>query len=1065
MFRLVIRLSLLSTVAMVHLYAQATGRIEGTVLDPQEAVVAGAQIQCRNEATGLAYDTKSNAEGIFRFPDLAIGTYTITVSQQGFQKLVQQGAELLTGHTLDLRLRLTLGTASASVEITGEAPLMQTATSEVQTTIDTRPMSDLPLNGRNPLDLVVLTPGADYTTTGTNNGQQDNTGVTVNGLRSVDNNYELDGAGFVNSHHDGAPTLPNPDTLGEFTVQSANFSARESRAGAVVQLSTRSGTNRWSGSVFEYLRNDKMDARNFFDTTRQTFKRSQAGASLGGPIVHNRTFLFSSYQGTLKRGTPSPKLITVPTAAQRSGDFTAQASKLIVDPQTGQPFPGSVIPQSRFDPLALKLLPYVPLPNVAGASAARVPQNANQDDHQFVVKVDHGFSDANHLSVRFYDDWNEMQRDTGSVLGVYSDNRYHNQILTIKDTHVVSPNLTLSNSFSYAQTLRHQYPMAPIYNQDLTSQVPLADSTDSPELRVNVSGYFNLNSGGPIVFDPKNEELRSQASWSHGSHLIGFGTDMAWVRDYCYDASSGAGSWTFDATQTQNTAVKGSTGDAFASFLLGLPVTFAQQAYIPAQMNENRYHFWFQDDWKIHPRFTLNLGLRWEPTLQPTSGLGPLPALVPGMHSRIAPNAPTGLVFSGDLPNAISPNDWNNFAPRVGFAWDLNGSGKTVIRAGYGIYYRTPPLAFLRVPAENVPFESLNITINAPGSFANPYLHYPGGNPYPFTAPAANAISSFQFQLPVTLQALAIDPSTSYTQAWNFTIERQVLQDTTVSVGYVANHSLKILGGREGNPALYTPTATTGNIDSRRMYAGLSSITLMDAFQWGNYNSMQLTVTRRARHGLSVIANYVFSKSLDNATDGGIGGTAGQSRDPFDENLDKGPSDYDATHRVNVALLYDLPKLARANGFLRAVVNGWQVNSILTGRSGLPFTVLGLNRSLSGVNKDHADQIGDPARPAGVDPVLEWFNPSAFAANAPGSFGNSGRNILRGPASWNVNFSAFKNFRATERFTVQVRPEAFNLFNRANFGNPNATFNNVNYGHILSAADPRVLQMGLKLLF
>lgn len=246
--------------------------------------------------------------------------------------------------------------------------------------------------------------------------------------------------------------------------------------------------------------------------------------------------------------------------------------------------------------------------------------------------------------------------------------------------------------------------MAPVYNGDLTSQVPLATSTASPELRVNVTGYFNLNSGGPIVFDPKNWELRSQAAWSRGAHFIGFGADLTWVHDYCYDASNGAGAWSFDATRTQNTTIPGSQGDGFASFLLGLPVSFVQQAYVPAMMHGNRYHLWFQDDWKVHPRFTLNFGMRWEPTIQPVSKLIPLPALVPGMQSRVAPNAPLGLVFSGDLPDGISPNDWNNFAPRVGFAWDVTGTNKNVIRAGYGVYYRTPPLAFLRVPAENVPF-------------------------------------------------------------------------------------------------------------------------------------------------------------------------------------------------------------------------------------------------------------------------------------------------------------------------------------------------------------------------
>jgi hypothetical protein len=269
----------------------------------------------------------------------------------------------------------------------------------------------------------------------------------------------------------------------------------------------------------------------------------------------------------------------------------------------------------------------------------------------------------------------------------------------------------------------------------------------------------------------------------------------------------------------------------------------------------------------------------------------------------------------------------------------------------------------------------------------------------------------------------------------------------------------------EGNPAIYSSSATTGNIDSRRIYPGLAAITLMDSFQWGNYNSMQLSVTKRTSRGLSVIANYVFSKSIDNATQGGIGGVAGQSRDPFNQNLDKGVSDYDATHRANVALLYDIPRVRGASGIVGAIANGWQVNTILSARSGLPFTITGLNRSLTGVNKDHADQVGDPARPAGVDPVDKWFNTAAFVANQPGSVGNSGRNILRGPSSFNVNFSTFKNFRVTERFKVQFRFEGFNIFNHANFALPTPGVNNVNYGHILGAADPRVLQLGLKLLF
>jgi hypothetical protein len=629
------------------------------------------------------------------------------------------------------------------------------------------------------------------------------------------------------------------------------------------------------------------------------------------------------------------------------------------------------------------------------------------------------------------------------------------------------PALTATHSFSYARTYRHQVPVSPEFSQTLTDKVPLANKYATPEIRINLANYFNFFSGGPLQFDPTSWEYRGQMAWSRGRHMIGFGADVLLSRESARDNSWGAGHWNFAATQTSNTAtVPGSQGDTYASFLLGLANVFHQKASEPARLAENRYQFWFQDDWRIHPRFTLNLGLRWDPAIPPTDNQGPLPGFVPGMQSKVAPDAPRGLVFSGDLRDSIYPADWNNLAPRLGFAWDLTGGGRTVMRAGYGIYYLQPPLQIQRAMSNQASFRTLDIQFNTPASFADPWASYPGGTPFPYTAPKPSELVNYKFSKPVTTASLDAGIRTGYAQSWNLTIERQVRRDTAVSLAYVGNHSLKILAGAQVNPAVYGPGATAGNTDTRRLYVGLASVTLVTPWQWSNYHSGQLTVTKRTSRGFSLLANYVFSKAIDNGTDGTFGNLTGEAFNPFDWNSNKGLAQFDSRHRVNAALLYDLPQVVRGRNLAAALVNGWQLNAIVRIQSGSPFTVLsGLNRSLAGVSKDHADIVGDPKRPAGVDPVVQWFNTAAFVPNAPGTFGTSGRDILSGPGKFTVNFSTFKNFRATERFKVQFRFEAFNFFNRANFRNPIANTNSVNNGQLLGAADPRVIQLGLKLLF
>jgi hypothetical protein len=1043
------------------LFAQASGRITGVVTDPTDAVVQSAHVIATNTRTQIKLETVTNQDGIFQFPELPIGSYEITATAPGFKTLGRGPIELLTGHTIDLRLSLQIGEAAQTTQVTADAPMVQSASSEVQTTMETRSMQDLPLNGRNALQLVVLTPGTQLTGSGTIGGQQDNTGVSVNGLRATDNNFRLDGASYTNKHFDSAPTLPNPDTLGEFTVQSSNFSARESGAGAVVQLSTRSGTNGFHGSAFEFLRNDKLDARNFFNAAKLPFHRNQYGGTFGGPVRKDRTFFFGAYQGSKQRGAPSPKTLIIPTPAQRAGDFSA-LGKAIVDPLTGQPFLNAVIPTNRFDPIAVKLLDIIPLGNLNGRLV--VPPNSNLNDDQFLVKVDHVISDRNHLSGRYFWDRYQFQRDTGSIPGIFASNLFNNQSALARDSYILNSATVMTSSFSYSRNFRIQSIPAPFTLQELGAQVPLANDLARKEIRVNINGYVNVFGGGPLELDPETWEGHVEFSHTHGRHLLQFGGGIERNHEYALDVSNGSGSWNYNGQRTSSTAIARS-GDSFADFLLGLPNQFTQLASTPQDIVEMKYNLWFQDDWKISSRFTLNAGLRWEPWLPASDARGPIPGWLPGVHSTLAPNAPTGLVFSGDpgVPNSVLHKDFRGWAPRLGFAWNPNGDGKTIVRGAFGFFNRMPPLNVQRFTSSTAAFRGLQVSIDSPLSTANPYGNFPGGAPYPFNSVPVSQLGSFKFTLPVVSSVLDPLARHSYTESWNLTLERQLVKDLSVSVAYVGNHSAKILAATEANPAIYAPGATTANTAARRAYPGIGPTTLFTPFQDEHYEGMQIAVTKRAGHGVSVVANYVWSKTIDNNSGGTIGSV--NVINAIRLSGDRAVADFDVTHRANIALVYDLPKITKNAAFGR-LVNDWHFNSIVTAQSGLPFSVKsGRDNSFSGVNSDNADQIASASRPAGVDQLAEWFNTAAFTVNTIGTFGSSGRNALRGPGLINFDLSTFKRIPVTERVTTEFRAEFFNVLNHANFLNPVANLSNVNFGRILSAGDPRVIQFALKLVF
>ncbi len=1054
-----------------RLAAQSTALLTGTVTDASNAAVPGAHVECRNSETGLTYTATTGAEGLFRFPDLPIGVYDLTATHAGFSPLVRRGITLVTGHSVDVRVQLQVGQTTQALQVSETVQVVQPTSSELQTSIESRSMSDLPLNGRNPLQLVNLTTGAinlGGANGGSGNFQSANSQIAVNGNRGTDNDYQLDGVNYTDVHFGTAPVLPSPDGLEEFTVKSSNFSASESGAGASVQFSTRSGTNQFHGSLFEFLRNNDMDARNFFSSTVTPFKRNQYGGTFGGPIIKDKTFFFFSYQGTRLTGGASPSVATPPSAALRQGDYSG-SSRIIIDPLTGQPFPGNVIPSDRFDPLAQKLLQYIPLPNQPNGTFVAKP-HTDQTDDQFSVKVDHNISAKDHLAGRFFFDNFDFQEATSPFPNIYATDAYSNRNVMLSETHTFSPDLLLVASFGYTGVPRTRGPVTPTTMQALGSTVPEATPNVPPQLLVAINNYANLNSGTPISIQPDTFEYRARATWAHGKHMVQFGMDVIRNHEYAIDQSRETGSWTFDGSRTAATGIKNS-GDPFADFMVGLPFFFTQHAASPQDVYETKWQPWVQDDWKVTSRLTLNLGVRWEPWLPPEDDIAPQVGFEPGVQSVVAPNAPLGLVFSGDpgLRYSIFPADWNNIAPRVGFAWDVQGNGKTVVRAAYGIFYRPAPINLQRFSGNTAAFRGLTTNVSDPASFGNPYLNYSGGDPYPWTVPTAADLKTYKFNLPVVTSALNPNTSTSYVQEWNFTVERQIRPDLGLSVAYVGNHMIDGLSSTEGNPAIYGPGATEANSDSRRPYRGIGALQMVSPFEISKYDALQFTVTKHAARGLTVLANYVYSRCMDNNS-GTIGGVSVINK--LDPNKDYSRCDFDLTHMVNVSLVYALPRVGRLHGLMGGVVNNWTLTSILTIHSGSPFSVFsGRDNSLSGPTtnsgvNDLADMVTPQSwRPAGANSLREWFNTAAYVQNALGTFGDSGRNGLTGPGMWNWDFGLLKDVPITDRVRTELRFEAFNLLNHANFGNPVATLTNVNFGRILTAAAPRVIQLSLRLAF
>jgi hypothetical protein len=1071
--------------------AQGNGSIAGKIADNSGAVIAGANVTVTNVLTNVSRTTISGNDGEYQFTALSPGQYKVEVNANGFKKAQQPGIQLQVDERLRVDVTLEIGNVSESVTINNQPTLINTQDATVRGVIDSKRMTDLPLNGRSPLQLMLLVPGV-VPSPGTGIGGSFQPGgqqfVASSGSKANGINYVLDGGDNMDTYRSVANSFPNPDILQEFSFQTNSYSAEYGgRAGGVVNAVTKSGTNEFHGTLYEFARNQALNARNFFApiingrAADDGLKRHQFGGTIGGPVYlplfgeggralyrgKDKTFFFFGYQMTTLRQTPAGLTATVLTAAQRRGDFSnfrtsAGALIPIRDPLTNQPFPGNIIPTARLDPIFQNFLRYIPTATDP-TGLIRYSVQTISDNPQYNARVDHNFSANDRVSFRFFKD-NFKQPGVGDPANILTYRNAQTQRATnavLSYNKVFSPKFFGEFLFAFNRSAGLRGESTPTTWKDLGANViPAGPSRD---LVLQFPGFFSVVLFGDTPLARNNFQYKPTFSYQLNNHNLRFGANIV-RRQFNIPTVNVQ----FHGNFGFNDAV---TGRNITDALIGRASTFNQDTGFKVALRQTDWAGFVQDEWKLNRRATFSLGLRYEPFTPWTDRWNDLPQtaqFIAGRQSTVYPNAPKGLLFFGDegVPRSIARHKLNLFAPRIGIAIDPFGDGKSSIRAGYGLFWDTLiPTEQAQQYASQLPTFTASTAIQRPQSLANPYS---GATPT-FLVPLPRA-RNFVFPKPVNnaLRFYAPGYTAAYTQQWNLSLERQVLQDTVVRVTYQGAQANRLPIAFEANPATYGPGATRANIQARRpLNPDYASLLTVDSFGKSWYHGLVLSGERRFTSDLAVTASYTFSRNIDT----GITVTSANvasANNPYNPLNDKGLADADRPHAFVASYVWNLPRLNKAPTVVKYLLGGWQQNGIVALYAGTPFSVVsGLDNSLTGVNQDRADLIGTPSLTSGTkgERILRYFNIAAFRLNAEGTFGTSGRNILRGPGSVNIDLSVFKNIPLWEKHSFQLRGEFFNVPNRTNLGGPNANFSATTFGRITGAGSPRVIQIALKYLF
>ncbi|HLJ18328.1 MAG TPA: TonB-dependent receptor [Bryobacteraceae bacterium] len=1044
-----------------------TTTIIGTVTDSTGGTIPNAKVTATNTGTNLARSVETDSEGQYTIDLLPVGTYQVDVAAQGFKKYRQSGITLDINRTARVDAVLDIGALTDTVTVTGDAPLVNTSNPQIGRTVSNRQITDLPIVNRNVYTLLTLTPGVESSANSIVLGYPEQrtmiNGGTDGGAGTV--NYFLDGGTNMTGLRNTGNILPNPDAVQEFRVITNSYSAEFGRfSGGVINIITKSGTNQLHGSLFEFLRNDKLNANLYDAVSKAPLRRNQFGGSIGGPIKKDKTFFFGTYSGLRQEQPQFFNAAVVPTPAQRTGDFSSlAASKQPTDPLNGQPFPGGIIPVSRFDPTALNILnKYIPLANAAnGIYQAQVANPYNTDE--YLAKMDHSLTGNQLLTLSYYEtSGRNVTQPAGNLPWSVSQYTWRQQNANASDTWTISPNTVNQLWVTYSRNFGGRLNLPQMSLGDLGSAFRPQGTPSLPQ--ITVTGFFTLGQSiaGPVA-GTNFYQVRDSTTWTHGRHSVKFGGELTLEKDIQDTLLNNYGVFSFTGTKSNN---------ALSDFLLGLPVTMNQDAPVTAEDNGWAGGLFVQDDWRILPRLTLNLGLRWDVQTPLTDQHNREMTFEQGVQSTVSPTSPVGLLFPGDpgVTRGVIPTRWHNFSPRAGLAWDPFGDGKTSIRAAGGIFYGSISGNEWNSMSNNQPF-AIRQQFNNVASLTNPYGLLPGGvSPYPYSYNP----QSPKYLFPAAIEGVSPDFQWPYTYQFNFSVQRQITSDFSMTAAYVGSFGHRLPFQQDVNYPIFNSTATTGNVNNRRPIqpGTLSTLSLIKSIMNTSYSGLQITAEKKMARHFMLQGFYTFSKTMDGAQlDNST--TAGGAEDMNNLALEKGLSDFGRRHNFVTSIIWTIDYVHGGNALVRGLANGWMLSSIVSLRSGQPFTVTaGKDVNLDGTNNDRANLTGNPF----LDPhrsqnavTNEWFDTNAFTVGANGTDGTAGRNILIGPGTRDVDLGLFRDFKIRESIQLQFRAEMTNALNMVSLGLPGATFGSALFGKITASGptgnDMRQTQLGLRLAF
>jgi hypothetical protein len=1043
-----------------------TGSILGTVKDAQGAVLPGATITATNIGTQAARTATTDGDGQYSLQLLPVGTYTVEITMSGFKKFSQSGILLEVGRNARVDAVIEIGNFEEVVSIVGDASLVETTTGALSRSVNQNEVLNLPLVNRDLYTLLSLTGGV------TSNDQTNQLGgpeqqTTINGssraqMGSV--NFQLDGGNNTAGLRGTGNPAPNPEAVREFRVLTNGYAAEYGRyAAGVVDVVTKSGTNQFHGAAFEFFRNEKLNASRWAPpgttSTKDPLDRNQFGGAFGGPIRTDRTFFFVSYSGLRQEETYYRNTAVVPTALERAGDFSQSARKP-VDPQTGARFPSDIIPTVRFDTAARNIQEqFVPLANLPNSFfEVRRPDPYNTDEA--TAKLDFNLKAGRTMAVSyFYQTGTDMQplSVTGNIPWVDRDFEWNQHNLNFADNWILSGNAINQFRVSYMRQFGGRVNNPTTSLGDLGSNFTIQGDPTLP--RLIVTGFFT---GQTSIAGPDAGSdyfgVKDAFSITRGRHGLKFGGEVSYEKIIHDTLLDNYGVFTFDGTKT---------GNAYADFLLGVPARMTQDAPIRKTDNGAYLSFFAQDDFRVHSRVTLNLGVRYDVQFPFTDPQDRKLAFVPGRQSTVNPNAPAGLLFPGDdgITRGIVQTDWNNIAPRLGFAWDPQGNGRTAVRGGFGIFYGSITGNEWNTTADNQPF-TVRQVFPTVFTLSDPYRNLPGGvGPFPFEYSPESA----RFTFPAQVFGPSLDFKWPFTYQANFTLQREIGRGMSASASYVGAYARNLASPVDRNYPVFGPGATTGNVNARRPYlpGTIGAANVLESIFSSDYHALQLSGERRGAE-LSFKAYYTFGRALEDVDFQGNGLPTVQNASRLE--LERGRASSDRTHSFVLSSVWKPDFFGDAGGIVPTLLDDWTVSTIVTLQSGTPLTITaGSDRNLDGVNNDRADLVGDPVLDPGRsrDELIEaFFNTAAFANPASGTDGTAGRNIIDGPGFKSVDLGLFRDFPLPRRTVLQLRMEATNLLNFVNLLSPGTAFNApATFGKIRGARDMRRIQLGARFSF